>query len=39
VTVSLVPANIKKEGSYFDVPVALAYMAASKQLVIPHDIG
>lgn len=39
VTVSLVPANIKKEGSYFDVPVALAYMAASKQLVIPPDVG
>ena len=32
VTVSLSPANIKKEGSHFDVPIALAYLAASKQL-------
>lgn len=39
VTVSLSPAHIKKEGSHYDVPVALAYLAASKQLSIPHDIG
>lgn len=39
VTVSLSPANIKKEGSHFDVPVALSYLAASKQLVLPKDIG
>lgn len=39
VVVSLSPANIKKEGSHFDVPIALAYLAASKQLTIPKDIG
>jgi magnesium chelatase family protein len=39
VIVSLSPANIKKEGSHFDVPIALAYLAASKQLTIPKDIG
>jgi magnesium chelatase family protein len=39
VVVSLSPANIKKEGSHFDVPIALAYLAASKQLSVPKDIG
>lgn len=39
VTVSLSPANIKKEGSHFDVPVALAYLSASKQLSLPSDVG
>jgi len=39
VIVSLSPADQKKEGSYFDVPIALAYLAASKQLTIPKDIG
>jgi magnesium chelatase family protein len=39
VVVSLAPANIKKEGSHFDVPIALAYLAASKQITIPKDIG
>jgi magnesium chelatase family protein len=39
VTVSLSPANIKKEGSHFDVPVALTYLAASKQLSVPQDAG
>jgi magnesium chelatase family protein len=39
VIVSLSPASVKKEGSHFDVPIALAYLAASKQLTIPKDIG
>lgn len=39
VTVSLSPANQKKEGSHFDVPVALTYLVASKQLEIPPDSG
>lgn len=39
VTVSLSPANTKKEGSHFDVPVLLAYLTASKQLRLPKDIG
>lgn len=39
VTVSLSPANIKKEGSHFDVPVALTYLIASKQVSIPTDVG
>lgn len=39
VTVSLSPANTKKEGSHFDVPVALTYLVASKQLALPSDVG
>jgi magnesium chelatase family protein len=39
VTVSLAPAHIKKEGSHFDVPIALTYLIASKQLSVPKDIG
>ncbi|MBP6888213.1 MAG: YifB family Mg chelatase-like AAA ATPase [Candidatus Pacebacteria bacterium] len=39
VVVSLSPAHIKKEGTHFDVPIALAYLVASKQLDIPKDIG
>jgi magnesium chelatase family protein len=32
VTVSLAPAHIKKEGSHFDLPIALGYLLASKQI-------
>jgi magnesium chelatase family protein len=39
VIVSLTPSNIKKEGSHFDVPIALSYLVASKQLSLPRDIG
>lgn len=39
VTVSLSPAHIKKEGSHFDVPIAITYLVSSKQLSIPKDIG
>lgn len=39
VTVSLSPAHIKKEGSHYDVPIALSYLVASKQLSLPGDIG
>ena len=39
VTVSLSPANIRKEGSHYDVPIALSYLVASKQLSLPEDIG
>lgn len=39
VTVSLSPANIKKEGSYFDVPIAITYLVASKQLSLQKDVG
>ena len=32
VVVNMAPANIKKEGSYFDLPIALAILAASEQM-------
>lgn len=39
VTVSLSPADIKKEGSHFDLPIALGYLTATKQLKLKKDIG
>ena len=35
VTVNLAPAGLRKEGSGYDLPIALAVLAASSQL--PHD--
>ena len=35
ITVNLAPAGLRKEGSGFDLPIALAVLAASNQL--PHD--
>jgi magnesium chelatase family protein len=35
VTVNLAPAGLRKEGSGYDLPIALAVLAASRQL--PHD--
>ena len=32
IVVNMAPANIKKEGSYFDLPIALAILAASEQM-------
>lgn len=32
VTVSLAPADMKKEGPSFDLPIALSYLLASKQI-------
>src|SRR5213078_4096222 len=34
-TVNLAPAELRKEGSGFDLPIALALLAASGQ--VPHD--
>src|SRR3990167_7008514 len=39
VIVNLAPADIKKEGPAFDLPIALGYLAASGQIAeIPHGI-
>ena len=35
ITVNLAPADIKKEGSHFDLPIALGILISSKQLDIP----
>lgn len=32
VTISLSPAQLKKEGAHFDVPIAVAYLVASGQI-------
>ena len=36
IIVNLAPADIRKEGPAFDLPIALGYLAASKQLVLPE---
>src|SRR6059036_4228541 len=35
ITVNLAPAGLRKEGSGYDLPIALAILAASRQL--PHE--
>lgn len=37
VIVSLSPADVRKEGSHFDLPIALGYLVASRQLSIPQE--
>lgn len=36
VTISLSPAQLKKEGAHFDVPIAVAYLVASGQIKIKN---
>lgn len=36
VTISLAPADLKKEGPVFDLAIALAYLLASKQVMFDH---
>lgn len=33
ITINLAPANVRKEGSYFDLPIAVAILAATKYIV------
>lgn len=37
IVVSLFPANIKKEGSYFDLPIALGYLLSNKDIEFDPD--
>src|SRR5580765_6463697 len=38
ILVNLAPADLKKEGSLYDLPIALAFLIASKQTTIhPHN--
>lgn len=37
IVLSLAPADIKKEGSLFDVPLAIAFLAASAQIKAPPE--
>lgn len=36
ITINLAPADIRKEGSHYDLPIAIGILAASGQ--IPHDL-
>ncbi|BDS13318.1 YifB family Mg chelatase-like AAA ATPase [Aureispira anguillae] len=36
IIINMAPADLKKEGSYYDLPIAIGVMAASKQ--IPHHL-
>lgn len=38
VTINMAPADIKKEGSGFDLPIAIGLLVASKQVIIDGDI-
>lgn len=35
IIINMAPADLKKEGSYYDLPIAIGILAATKQ--IPHD--
>ncbi len=36
IVLSLSPADLKKEGAHYDVPLALAYLAASGEITLPE---
>lgn len=38
VTVNLAPANVRKEGTAFDLPLALSVLRASSQIVFSEDV-
>ncbi len=37
ITVNLAPADLKKEGTLFDLPIAVGILLANQSLEIPHD--
>src|SRR3989344_1634045 len=37
IIVNLAPASLKKQGAHFDLPIALAYLAATKQMKKPTE--
>lgn len=38
ITISLSPADLKKEGPLFDLPIALAYLQASEGIYLPEQV-
>ena len=38
ITINLAPADLKKEGSLFDLPIAIGILLATKQIIV-HDIN
>src|SRR5687767_3682094 len=39
IVINLAPANIRKSGSAFDLPIAMATLAASEQLIYPEKLS
>lgn len=37
ITVNLAPADLPKEGSYYDLPIAVGILASSKQISLPQE--
>jgi magnesium chelatase family protein len=37
--INLAPAELKKEGSSFDLPIAMAVLKASKQVIVPEEVA
>lgn len=37
ITVNLAPADVKKEGVGFDLPIAIGILAASEQIPVPNE--
>lgn len=37
ITVNLAPADVKKEGSFYDLPIMLAILTASEQITLPTE--
>lgn len=37
ITVNLAPADVKKEGSFYDLPIMLAILAATEQITLPTE--
>ncbi|MGA9530911.1 MAG: YifB family Mg chelatase-like AAA ATPase [Candidatus Babeliales bacterium] len=38
ITVNLAPADLKKEGTVFDLPIAIGILCAAKQVVVPEAL-
>ncbi len=39
VTINLAPADIKKEGTYFDLPIAVGILSSSSQIYLSEDMN
>lgn len=37
ITVNLAPADLQKEGAYYDLPIAMGILASSGQILLPKD--
>ena len=39
ITINLAPADIKKEGTYFDLPIAIGILISSSQIYVKEDLS